>query len=182
MQSQATCVNLLVPVYRELFDPLTKELERKMREEISRKDAQEERSSTEGLLHAGEGVLAGLPMAPECSDELRQREQQPQATDASCRHTAGNLFFRTICNSPGYNAVTISLPEGHEANCFGFEALRGAVGFEIVAEDGRQVWDSKKERIDDFKLPGPGVYQIRATGGTADGGITIRFVDAKADR
>ncbi|MBI2502163.1 MAG: hypothetical protein HYW07_02890 [Candidatus Latescibacteria bacterium] len=179
MQSQATCVNLLVPVYWGLFDPLRKELEMKMGEEISRKEAQEERNSREGLLSAGEGRLAGLRLAPECSDELRQREQLPQATDGSC---ADNLFFRTICNSPGYNTVAISLPEDHDASCFGFEALRGAMGFEIVAEDGMRVWDSSKESIDDLKLSGPGVFQIRTTGGTADGGITIRFVDAKADR
>ena len=133
----------------------------------------------DGVLKAGEGDLAGLHMAPECSDELRESEQLPQAENVPCGDREGNLVFRTICNMPGYDMVAISLPENRAAGCFGLEALRGAIGFEIVTEDGMHVWDTTmgKDSFRALKLDGPGIYHVRSTGGSPDGAVTVRFVD-----
>ncbi|MDA0333883.1 MAG: hypothetical protein O2782_01835 [bacterium] len=135
----------------------------------------------EGILKEGEGDLADLNIAPECSDDLRRSEQSPQAEGVPCRDREGNLIFRTICNMPGFESVAISLPDGRAAGCFGLEALRGGIGFEIVSEDGMHIWDTKmgKDSYRDLKLDGPGVFQVKSIGGSPDGAVTIRFVDVQ---
>ena len=135
----------------------------------------------EGILRAGEGDLADLNIAPECSDDLRSSEQSPQAEGVPCGDREGNLIFRTICNMPGFESVAISLPDGRAAGCFSLEALRGGIGFEIVTEDGMHIWDTTmgKESYRDLKLDGPGVFQVKSIGGSPDGAVTIKFVDVQ---
>lgn len=135
----------------------------------------------DGILRAGEGDLADLNIAPECSDDLRDSEQLPQDEGVPCGDREGNLMFRTICNMPGYESVAISLPDGREAACFGMKALRGEIGFEIVREDdGTVVFDTTwgKEAYKGLMISGPAVYQIKSTGGSPDGAVTLKFVDA----
>lgn len=138
----------------------------------------------DGILREGEGDLADLNIAPECSDELRDSELGPQAEGVPCHDKEGNLLFRTICNMPGYQSVAISLPDGRAAGCFGLEALRGEISFEIVREDdGSVIWDTSmgKDSYRDLKIDGPGVFQVRSTGGSPDGAVTVRFVDVNTD-
>ena len=137
-----------------------------------------------GILRAGEGDLAGLNIAPECSDALRESEQLPQAENFPCGDRQGNLIFRTVCNMPGFEAAAISLPDGRAAGCFVLEALRGEIGFKIVREDdGMVVYDTSmgKEAFKMLKLDGPGVFQIQSTGGSPDGSVTVKFVDVPRD-
>jgi hypothetical protein len=127
--------------------------------------------------------LAKLPDAPHCSDELRERELSPQREGAACRDRDGNLMFRTVCTMPGFGAAAISLPRGRAASCFGIRALSGKIGFEIVSEDGRPIWNMAmgKESYEELKLEA-GVYHIKATGGDRDGAITVSFVDVSTER
>ena len=127
--------------------------------------------------------LAKLPDAPHCSDELRERELSPQREGAACRDRDGNLMFRTVCTMPGFGAAAISLPRGRAASCFGIRALSGKIGFEIVSEDGRPIWNMAmgKELYEKLKLEA-GVYHIKATGGDRDGAITVSFVDVSTER
>ena len=120
-----------------------------------------------------------LPVPPECSDELRDSELLPQAEGHPCGDRDGNLIFRTICNMPEYDMAAISLPASRAAACFGIEALRGEISFEIVAEDGTHIWDTMmgKAAYDALKLDGAGVWHIKATGGSPDGAVTVSFVD-----
>ena len=136
----------------------------------------------QGMLVAGESDLADLNIAPECSDHLRDMEQGPQGVNAPCGDREGNLLFRTICNMPGYESVAISLPDGRAAGCFGLEALRGEISFEIVRQDGNVIWDTTmgKESFQDLKLNGPGIFHVKSTDGSPDGAVTVRFVDIKA--
>lgn len=140
-------------------------------------------ATMDGILRAGEGDLGGLRMAPGCSDELQDGEQLPQAENVPCGDREGNLVYRTICNMPGYGSGAISLPEGRSAACFGVEALRGAIGFEIATENGMPIWDSTmdSDSYRDLSLDGPGIYDIRSTGGSTDGAVTIRYVDVVAN-
>ena len=143
-------------------------------------DMGDDEGMMDGFLHAGEGDLADLNLAPECSDDLHDSEQGPHAEGIPCGDMEGNLIFRTICNMPGYESIAISLPDGRGAGCFGIEALTGVIGFEIVNEDGDLVWEMEmgKESYRDLKLDGPGVFQVKSTGGSPDGALTIKFVDA----
>ena len=136
-----------------------------------------------GLLIEGEGDLADLPLAPECSDELRDSERDPQAENVPCGDREGNLIFRTICNMPGFESQAISLPDGRGAGCFGLEALRSEIAFEIVAEDGTVLFNTNmgKEAYMGLHLEGPGVFEVRSVGGSPDGGVTIRFTDIPLD-
>jgi len=136
-----------------------------------------------GLLIEGEGDLADLPLAPECSNELRDSEQDPQAENVPCGDREGNLIFRTICNMPGFESQAISLPDGRGAGCFGLEALRGEIAFEIVAEDGAVLFNTNmgKEAYMGLHLEGPGVFEVRSVDGSPDGGVTIRFTDVPLD-
>ena len=142
-------------------------------------DMGDDEGMMDGFLHAGEGDLADLNLAPECSDDLRDSEQDPQAEGIPCGDMEGNLIFRTICNMPGYEKVAISLPDGRGAGCFDIEALTGVIGFEIVNGDGDLVWEMGmgKESYRDLKLDGPGVFEVKSTGGSPDGALTIKFVD-----
>jgi hypothetical protein len=141
-------------------------------------------------LHSDMGMMDGvlraradLHIAPECSDDLRSSEQGPQDEGVPCGDQEGNLIFRTICNTPGFESVAISLPDGRAAGCFGIEALRGEISFKIVSEDGDHIWDTTmgKESYRNLKLDGPGVFQVKSTGGSGDGGVTVKFVDVPAD-
>ena len=133
-------------------------------------------------LREGDEDLAHLPTAPECSDALRDSELGPQEEGHPCRDREGNLVFRTICNMPGFEMVAISLPAGRTASCFGIEALRGSIAFDIVAEDGSHVWDISMgpESYKGLKLD-EGIYHIRAVGGEAEGALTVRFVDVSTE-
>ena len=77
--------------------------------------------------------------------------------------------------------AAITLPENRGAGCFGIEALRGHIDFQIMAMDGTVVWHTSmgKEAFDALQLHGgPGtVYHIQAIGGSADSSVTVRFVD-----
>ena len=127
--------------------------------------------------------LAKLPEAPHCSDELRERELNPQREGAECQDRDGNLMLRTVCTMPGFGAAAISLPRGRTASCFGIRALSGKIGFEIVSEDGRPIWNMSmgKESYEHLQLDA-GVYHIKATGGDGDGAITVSFVDVSTER
>ncbi|MFP6643818.1 MAG: hypothetical protein VCF24_09710 [Candidatus Latescibacterota bacterium] len=142
-------------------------------------DMGDDEGMMDGFLHAGEGDLADLNLAPECSDDLHDSEQGPQAEGIPCGDMEGNLIFRTICAMPGYERVAISLPDGRGAGCFDIEALTGVIGFEIVNGDGDLVWEMEmgKESYRDLKLQGPGVFEVKSTGGSPDGALTIKFVD-----
>ncbi len=135
------------------------------------------------LLVAGEGDLADLPLAPECSDDLRDSELGPQAENVPCGDREGNLVFRTICNMPGFESQAISLPDGRGAGCFGLEALRGEIAFEITSEDGMHIFDTGmgKDAYMNLQLEGPGVFIIRSIDGSPDGGVTIKFTDVPMD-
>lgn len=132
-------------------------------------------------LHEGDSELAGLPHPPECSAELQEQELEPQEEGFPCGDRDGNLVFRTICNMPGFDMAAITLPENRGAGCFGIEALRGHIDFQIMAMDGTVVWHTSmgKEAFDALQLHGgPGtVYHIQAIGGSADSSVTVRFVD-----
>ncbi|MEE3039917.1 MAG: hypothetical protein VX948_03550, partial [Candidatus Latescibacterota bacterium] len=100
-----------------------------------------------------------------------------------CGDREGNLIFRTICNMPGFESQAISLPDGRGAGCFGLEALRGEIAFEIVAEDGTVLFNTNmgKEAYMGLRLEGPGVFEVRSVDGSPDGGVTIRFTDVPLD-
>jgi len=135
-----------------------------------------------GGMHEEDPELSGLPHPPECSTALRQQEMGPQEEGFPCGdHHDGNLVFRTICNMEGFDMAAITLPEDRGAGCFGIEALRGHIDFQIVEVDGTVIWDTSmgKEAFDALKLEGgPGaVYHIQTIGGSPDGSATVRFVD-----
>ena len=139
-----------------------------------------------GGLHEGDPDFADLPHPPECSTELQEQEMGPQEEGYPCGDRDGNLIFRTICNMPGFDMAAITLPEERAAACFGIEALRGHIDFQIVdAMDGSVVWDTSmgKEAYKDLKLDGaPGaVFHVQATAGSPDGSVTVRFVDVPTD-
>jgi len=119
---------------------------------------------------------------PPCSDELRESEQMPQEEGVPCGDRAGNLIFRTICTTPGYDAAAISLPEGRGARCFDVEALREEIEFEIVTEAGGLIWEPGmgKEALMGLEL-GAGIYHIRSLGGSPEGAVTVRFVDVPVE-
>jgi hypothetical protein len=157
-------------------------------------DDMKDRMEEEGREHMEEMVMDGfdksihpelakLPDAPHCSDGLRERELNAQREGAACRDRDGNLIFRTVCTMPGFGAAAISLPRGRAASCFGIRALSGKIGFEIVSEDGRPIWNMAmgKESYEQLVLDA-GVYHIKATGGDDDGAITVSFVDVSTER
>ena len=139
-----------------------------------------------GGLHEGDPDLAGLPHPPECSAELQEQEMGPQEEGYPCGDRDGNLVFRTVCNMPGFRMAAITLPENRGAACFGIEALRGHIDFQIVdAMDGSVVWDTSmgKEAYKSLKLDGaPGsVFHIQVKGGSPEGSVTVRYVDVQTD-
>ena len=146
-------------------------------------DTEGDAGMTGDLLIAGEGDLAGLPVPPACSAEQQESEMLPQAEGHPCEDRDGNLNVLTICNMEGFEMAAISLPEERAAACFGLWALGGEISFEIVAEDGTPVWDTAmgKEAYMGLRLDGPGVFHVQATGGSADGSVTINFTDVPKD-
>ena len=146
-------------------------------------EEQDINAENSGILIAGKDDLAGLPEPSPCSADLTDSELRPQEENYYCRETgSGNLIFRTICNSEKgeYSTAAVNLPEGRVAACFGLEALRGKTAFAIGAEDGSFTWNSTmgKESFSDLELAGPGVFYIRTIGGSREGSVTVRFVDA----
>ena len=123
-----------------------------------------------------------LPTPPPCSDELWEAELLPQAEGVPCHDREGNLIFRTICNTPGFQSVAITLPPGRGAGCFGIEALREEIEFEIVADSGDLMWEPGmgKEALMELKLE-PGQYEIRLVAGTPEGAVTVRFIDVPVE-
>ena len=138
----------------------------------------------------GAGKPSGkLPMPPPCSAELRTSELLPQATDVACGGKTGNLIFRTVCNTPGYENNAIVLPTGREAGCFNIEAISGNPVFEIAAEGSAAAiyrYNSPADLpglnalvIMDTSPSASGKYQIRLLHPPSSPGssVTIRFVD-----
>ena len=135
------------------------------------------------------GEHTEMPAPPECSDELRNAELQPQATDVPVGETMGNLIFRTVCNMPGWDTNAITLPAGRAAGGFDVEASThdpSGVAFEIRVEGGPTVYHSSMGVaalhgliIEDNNPSSTGKYTIALdAGGSAPGArITIRFVD-----
>ena len=138
----------------------------------------------DGMIDEVEAEECGKHMGgpPPCSDELREAELMPQAEGVPCRERAGNLVFRTICNSPGYDMAAITLPGGRAASCFDIESMREAIEFEIVTETGDLIWEPGmgKEAFMGLKLDA-GIYHIRSRGGSPEGAVTVRFVDVPVE-
>ena len=130
------------------------------------------------------GEMGGMA-PPECSAEVLNNELQPQATNAPCGTTEGNLVFRTVCNMPGFANQAISLPDGRDADCFRIESQGGgAVVFKIFPESDptNVIFDSTRdglEHINAVHLGASGVYRIsldeKASGPGAK--VTVAFVD-----
>lgn len=133
----------------------------------------------------GAGDAARPLLPPECSDELRRVEAQPQAQGVTCGAGAGQLAFRTVCNAPGHTSLAIQLPEGRDAACFGVEATTPQTPFFRIAAEGdpeRVLFDSSRDRLDDLGqvyLADPGAYRIDLDEAASAPGarVTVRFVD-----
>jgi hypothetical protein len=122
----------------------------------------------------------GMKVPPECSEELRTKEQQPQGT-ASVDGVEGNLIFRTVCSTSPFDTNAISLPEGRKASGFDVEAATpGKITFGIKSDAGVNVWTTADGK-DAFKALslGPGTYQVFLDAAQSDPGarVTVRFVD-----
>ena len=140
--------------------------------------------SPDGALLVGPGMFPNV--APECTDDLRNSELQPQGTHDQDGMT-GNLIFRTVCNSPGWENNAITLPAGRNASHFGIEAATtGKVFFGIGVEGGAPVWTTAdgKAALDALHLtsaaPSPnGKYVIMIDSAKSDPGVrvTVSFVD-----
>jgi hypothetical protein len=123
---------------------------------------------------------------PECSDDLRNSELQPQGTHEQDGMT-GNVIFRTVCNSPGWASSAITLPAGRNASHFGIEAATmGKIFFGIGVEGGPPVWTTAdgKAAFDALHLASAapfqaGNYVIIIDPAKSDPGarITVSFVD-----
>lgn len=126
-----------------------------------------------------------MPLPPECTQALRSSEQRPQAQDAACGASAGQLLFRTVCNAPGCDSQAIALPDGRDADCFGIEALTpGSVSFSIYPESdpANALYDSRRDGLRDLarlRLADTGVYRIDLdeAGSAPDARVTVRYVD-----
>lgn len=133
------------------------------------------------------GMPGMLKVPPACSEQLRASEQTPQATDVPCSGKQGNLLFRTVCNTSGYNQVAITLPSGRAAGCFAIEALtRNRVVWGIRVEGGPDVYHSSMGPralaglVIESATPSPnGKYTIYLDMAQSNPGasITVRFVD-----
>lgn len=140
--------------------------------------------SPDGALLVGEGMFPNVP--PECSDDLRNSELQPQGTVEKDGQT-GNLIFRTVCNSPGYESNAITLPAGRNASQFDVEAATmGKIFFGVGVEGGAPIWTTAdgKDAFHALHLtsaaPSPnGKYVIMIDPAKSDPGVrvTVRFVD-----
>ena len=128
-----------------------------------------------------------LPEPPPCSEDLKNSEQLPQATNVPCNGKEGNLLFRTVCNTAGYDQVAITLPAGRAAGCFGIEAItRNRVVWGIRVEGGADVYNSGMGpgplaalTISDTAPSATGKYTVYLDMARSDPNarITVRFVD-----
>ena len=140
--------------------------------------------SPDGALLVGPGMFDNVP--PECSDDLRNSELQPQETIEKDGMT-GNLIFRTVCNSPGWDNTAITLPAGRNASHFGIEAATmGKIFFGIGVEGGAPVWTTADGKAAFVALhltsaaPSPtGNYVIIIDPAKSDPGarITVSLID-----
>ncbi|MCH2664781.1 hypothetical protein MK139_10615, partial [bacterium] len=140
--------------------------------------------SEDGALLVGPGMFENIP--PECTDDLRNSELQPQGTEQRDGVT-GNLIFRTVCNTQGNEKNFITLPAGREAGAFGIEAAtEGKIRFGIRVEGGAPVWETAdgKAAFDSLHLesttPSPnGKYEILIDSGKSDPNVrvTVSFID-----
>ena len=126
-------------------------------------------------------------MPPPCSEELRNSELTPQATNVPCNGKQGNLIFRTVCSAAGYDQVAITLPAGRAAGCFDVEAITpNKVVFGIRVEGGPDVYHSSMGPpplmgliLTDTIPSATGKYTIYLDTANSDPGaaVTVRFVD-----
>lgn len=133
------------------------------------------------------GMPGMLNVPPACSEQLRASEQTPQATNVSCNGKQGNLLFRTVCNTSGYNQVAVTLPPGRAAGCFAIEALsRNRVVWGIRVEGGSDVYHSSMGpralaglAIGSATPSVNGKYTVYLDTAQSNPGasITVRFVD-----
>lgn len=130
----------------------------------------------------GEGDMPPAP--PECSEEMRQSEQQPQQTNVMASNgLQGNLLFRTVCaDMPGFEQVAISLPAGRQALDFDVEAITHSLNvvFGIRIEGGADVYHSSAGKAAFHSLNlGEGIYTIYLDTAASDPGarVTVRFID-----
>ena len=140
--------------------------------------------SPDGALLVGPGMFPNV--APECSDDLRNSELQPQGTVEKDGMT-GNLIFRTVCNSPGWENNAITLPAGRNASAFGVEAASiGKIYFGISVEGGAPVWSTVdgKHAFDALHLTSAapsanGKYTIFIDSAKSDPNarVTVKFID-----
>jgi hypothetical protein len=153
--------------------------------------------SPDGALLVAPGMFDNV--APECSDDLRNSELLPQETGTHDGIT-GNLIFRTVCNSPGWENNAITLPAGRNASHFGIEAATtGKVFFGVGVDGGansssiatgmypdKPVWTTAdgKAAFEALHLTSAapsatGKYVIMIDPAKSDPGarVTVRFVD-----
>jgi hypothetical protein len=140
--------------------------------------------SPDGALQVGKGMFENV--APKCSDDLRNSELLPQGT-VEMDGMTGNLIFRTVCNTPGWENNAITLPAGRSASGFGIEAASiGKIYFGVSVEGGATVWSTAdgKEAFHALNLSSSapsasGKYSIFIDPGKSDPGarVTVRFVD-----
>lgn len=125
---------------------------------------------------------------PECSEPLRQAEQNPQATNVPASNgLQGNLLFRTVCDAPGFQEIAIALPSGRQAVDFDIEAITpGNVVFGIRVEGGPDVFHSSAGptafhslNIADTAPSATGKYTVYLDTAASDPGsrVTVRFID-----
>lgn len=138
----------------------------------------------------GEHMEGEMPVPPECSEEMRQSEQQPQQTNVPASNgMQGNLLFRTVCaDMPGYDQAAISLPPGRQALDFDAEAMTaGNIVFGIKDDMGNNVFHSSAGKAAFHALvlenaassTATAVFSIYLDVAASDPGsrITVRFID-----
>ena len=138
----------------------------------------------DGALMVEPGMFPNVP--PACSDQLRNSELQPQGT-VEHNGQQGNLIFRTVCNSAGWENISITLPAGRNASGFDVEAATpGKIFFGVGVEGGTPVWTTAdgKNAFHALHLtsaaPAPdGKYVIMIDPSKSDPGVsvTVRFID-----
>lgn len=130
----------------------------------------------------GPGGDMGGRVPPECSEELRNSELQPQQENVTVDGVTGNLIFRTVCSNDPYTTNAISLPSGRAASAFDVEAATSKVAFGIRVEGGSDVYHSSqgKEALHSLLLDDSSpVYTIYLDAAASDPGsrITLKFID-----
>jgi hypothetical protein len=104
-----------------------------------------------------------------------------------CNGKEGNLLFRTVCNTDGFDQQAITLPAGRAAGCFGVEAItHNKVVFGIRVEGGANVYHSSAGPaalaalvVSDTSPSATGKYTIYLDRAASDPGarVTVRFVE-----